>query len=79
MISKFYEELTKQPGKFEGEARYVPYFYDLMLEGTGEQLDDEVISIKITPEDIKIFPELQDYKEVLLTVDNNGFVYGSAV
>jgi len=75
-IVKHYEEMVKQPGKFEGEPRVAPYFYNLVLNGEGEQLEEGCFSIKITPEDCEIFPELEGYKRVILYVDNDGFVYG---
>ena len=76
-IVKHYEEMVKQPGKFEGQPRFIPYFYDLVLDGGG-YIDDTTAEIEITSEDVKLFPELKGYDKVVLYEDNDGFVYGEA-
>jgi len=73
---KHYEEIVKQPGKFEGQPRFIPYFYNLMLGGEGTTATELVTEIEITSEDVKLFPELKGYDKVVLYVDNDRFVYG---
>ena len=61
------------PGKFEMEQRYVPYFWDAFLNGDGED-DDGVLIFDVQPEDIEQFPELKDRSQVKLLETENGFV-----
>ena len=75
--------IIRSPGKFEGEPLYAPYFWDLVLEGTGEVYSvtpfeecDESWRVEIDDEDRREFPELlQTAKYIRLWVDDNGFVY----
>ena len=69
------------PGKFEGEMLYVPYFYDKGMEG----MADEDIQIAegesawiftLTPEDHELVPELGEATELAIRNDSNGFIYG---
>lgn len=76
-----YEEMVSHPGKFEGEARYVPYFYDIMMDGGGEVVEDnghdgwvdQVMRFEVDPEDVQLFPELS-VGSIYLHFDNQGFV-----
>ena len=72
-----YRSLVKSPGRFEGEEAYVPYFYDLSLEGDGEDTTDGSIMFDILKADIEKFPELSGKKKIWLTIAENGFVYGN--
>jgi hypothetical protein len=67
-----------RPGKFEGEPTFVPYFWDAILEGSGDE-DFEVdgcmwTSLAVNPEDVARFPELHNIKLVALSEDSQGFV-----
>ena len=73
---EFYEDLVKYAGKFQGEKRWVPYFYDVMLGGEGEETEDGNIIFEVVSEDIRVFPELEGKKKVWLTISESGFVYG---
>lgn len=68
--------IIRNPGKFEGEMLYVPYFYDWFLDGSGDEQDDGTILFDVCDRDREIFPELDDAETITLTVDSNGFVYG---
>jgi hypothetical protein len=48
------------PGKFEGEMLYVPYFFDVSLEGLSDVLADGTISVEIMDEDVVHFAERRD-------------------
>ena len=72
-----YVEIVSHPGKFEGEAAYSPYFYDSMLNGDGEWINDTEQLFWISPEDILIFPDLKGFEAVLCTEDEQGFWYCS--
>ncbi len=60
------------PGKFEGEMIYVPYFWECFLDGTADS--DNPISISVTPSDLAAFPELGSIKTVWLYERSDGFV-----
>ena len=68
------EEIVKSPGKFEGESRYVPYYWESYLNGFADGDDGEVLSFKVEPEDKTLFPELRRRKVVKLIETNDGFV-----
>lgn len=76
--------IIQNPGKFEAESIYSPYYYDLMLNGDGELIADEDyydsvnVYFRITSEDKQIFPELNNYDIILLYENNLGFVYCQA-
>jgi hypothetical protein len=48
----------KTPGKFEGEEDYAPYFYDAMMNGFDERVDDLSV-FEIDEEDARRFPQLK--------------------
>lgn len=72
MMNKSHEQIRSECqdrvdslGKFEGENIYAPYFYDAMLLGEGEILEDEngdeFVAFTINETDMEIFPELEWY------------------
>jgi len=68
----------RSPGKFEGERVYVPYFYELFLDGCAED-DGDVLRFVIAEEDMTEFPELtaDGYKvddPLALRMRDDGFV-----
>jgi hypothetical protein len=62
------------PGKFEGEAAYVPYFWDLFLEGFAGADHGDVMKFRVQPEDRALFPELKGRHWVSLRETDQGFV-----
>lgn len=79
------EEIEKQfnvkdgrivsPGKFEGEMVYLPFFWEMFLDGAADNDDGKVISIKIEPKDREMFPELGTrQKRVRFYETDQGFV-----
>lgn len=62
------------PGQFEGEAVYVPYFWEAFLNGMSDRDDGDVIGFDLTLEDKEIFPELKRKRTVRLLQRNDGFV-----
>ena len=62
------------PGKFEGEALYVPYFWEKGLSGWYDDEEDGNYVFFVMPEDREQFPELKQLRRVVLTEDDNGFV-----
>ncbi|MFH1031069.1 MAG: hypothetical protein V1767_00660 [Chloroflexota bacterium] len=69
-----YEEYVKGPGKFECEARYVPYYWGVFLEGFADEDDGKILSFNVSAEDKENFPELKRRKVIKLYEDDIGFV-----
>ena len=65
-------------GKFEGEPRFVPYFWESGLDGcSDEDYTDEtgaVYAFDVDDRDKKLFPELSEIKRIELREDEQGFV-----
>lgn len=65
------------PGKFQGEPRWVPYFY--ALEDDDEFTDGAAVAYRafqLTPEERQQFPELKTTFAVVLAETDDGFVTG---
>jgi hypothetical protein len=69
------------PGKFEGESAYAPYFWDEACDGSEELLADMeshgefVALLDVTSEDRAAFPEIDsDTVAMLIRESNEGFV-----
>lgn len=71
---KEYESDVKRPGKFEGQARYIPYFYEVYLDGGADDDDGRVLTFRLNADDKKWFPELKRRKAVKIEVTDYGFV-----
>jgi hypothetical protein len=75
---KPYDEDVSHPGKFQGEPAYVPFYWEMTLEGfASEELDDngQLWSIFFpSDEDRAIFPEIGDAYAIALWEDDFGFV-----
>jgi len=67
--------IIRDPGKFEGEQLYVPYFWDAFMNGGADEDDGEVMSFDVGDEDRKEFPELVGVARVQLQESDTGFVY----
>lgn len=68
------EALVRGPGQFEGEAVYVPYFWEAYLNGCADRDDGRVLGFDVTAEDREIFPELKGRRTVRLYQREDGFV-----
>jgi hypothetical protein len=68
----------EEPGKFEGEAMYTPYFYDLALDGGSDEtihIDNCAYDIfEISKDDIDRYPELDGIDRVAIYERDDGFV-----
>lgn len=69
------EDLVSRPGRFEGEPPFVPYFWDLAMNGFANYDNGEVFRFIIEAEDIENWVDLDTYDWIELYTDNNGFVY----
>jgi hypothetical protein len=62
------------PGQFEGEMLYVPYFWDAYLNGMADGDEDGILEFDVNDDDRALFPELKDKSQVLLYQRSDGFV-----
>jgi hypothetical protein len=70
--------IITSPGKFEGEACFVPHLWEACLNGEGLEVPDSLdaeYELKITDEDRKEWPELSRVYTAILYESFNGFVY----
>lgn len=70
--------VIQSPGKFESEAAWAPYFWDVTMDGTCDEItigDDTVYVVEISNEDRAMWPELDANKTLaLLQESDQGFV-----
>jgi hypothetical protein len=62
------------PGKFEAERLYVPYFWEAYMSGCADTDDGEILGFRVEAQDIERFPELSKVEWVFLVEDDQGFV-----
>ena len=66
-------------GKFEGEPLLVPYFWDMVMNGFGDdtrEIDGLLVErFEITKEDKENFPELSNHNYIDLWESENDFVF----
>jgi hypothetical protein len=67
-------EIVSRPGKFEREPPYVPYFWDVYLNGCADRDDGTTLGFDVTAEDRALFPELKGRHAVRLVETDSGFV-----
>lgn len=67
-------EACEHPGKFEGCAPYVAYFWALFMEGCADRDDGSRIGFDLTTEDKALFPELRGRRTVNVCETSDGFV-----
>lgn len=68
------EGVIESPGKFEGEMIYVPYFWDMGLDGFADSDDGEVFEFAVSDAEREIFPELEGAEMIELYESDSGFV-----
>lgn len=68
------EEAVSRPGKFEGERPYVPFYWDILLDGGADEEDGDVAIFRVTDEDRATFPELAGRETVRIYERSDGFV-----
>ena len=71
---KEYVDQVSHPGKFEGEAPYVPYYWEAYLNGFADRDNGAVLGFDVTAEDRQLFPELKGRRTVRLIETEQGFV-----
>lgn len=69
------ESRITDPGMFEGQKVYVPYFWDVYLNGCADRDDGTVLGFDITKEDREKYPEIPARKRTIrLMQTDSGFV-----
>jgi len=72
------KEMVSRPGKFEGEQAWCPHFWDASLDGADDDIsvsdDFGYVMMRVTPEDVALFPDLAGTECVYLSEDSQGFV-----
>lgn len=63
-----------EPGKFEGEPLFVPYFYRCGLDGHGDYDENNNWVFEITDDDRGLFPDLADSTQITIIETESGFV-----
>lgn len=65
----------QEPGPFEGQPYYTPYFWEAVLQGSLEPDRDGIYELEVEEEDTQRFPELQVGQKVLLRRAEDGFIH----
>ena len=65
---------TRRPGRFDGEPAYVPYFWQVYLDGGADRDDGRILGFDLSPTDRLLFPDLRGRRTVKLYEDDCGFV-----
>lgn len=73
------ESEVRRPGKFEGQPKWVPFFYEMSLLGAADESNDEGYRFVLNDVDRKSFSELWDVYDITIVVDDQGFVLGRTV
>lgn len=93
MTKTDYAEIVSRRGKFEGEPACTPYFYDLVMDGSGEPVYDDPADsddadttllydvFTIDGSDIELFPELEEHlgRQLCIWENTQGFVVSKIV
>lgn len=70
-----------QPGKFEGEPVFAPYYWDMGLQGFADSDNGRVYGFRFVNggEDFKLWPELKKWlgrkRSLKMWEDSQGFVH----
>jgi hypothetical protein len=68
--------IIRSPGEFQGQALYMPHFWDrFMDDGADENVDDsDLVCCTVTFEDVMEFPELKLGQVVRFYEDDKGCI-----
>lgn len=73
-IYKTKDGVITSPGKFEGQLLYVPYFWEIFLDGGVDDEKGDVLIFKIDANDRKLFPEISKKQKTIKLKETGGFV-----
>lgn len=68
------EGRIQNPGKFEGEKLYVPYFWEAFMDGLVDDFEEDVMVFHVDDADVVEFPELGVARIVKLVENELGLV-----
>jgi len=68
--------IIQGPGKFEAEMYWVPYYWDIGMNGFADEDDGTNWLFRLDAEDYKKFPELKGHKNIIISSSEQGFVSG---
>ena len=71
-------DAVRHPGKFEGEAAYVPYYWDRSLDGGSDEDLGSLQGFRLDEADYDVWPELEGRDWLWLQESGDGFVYESS-
>ena len=74
MDRDYYTDIVSHPGKFESCCAYVPYFWDVYMDGMADRDDGKILGFDIMSEDKEMFPELKRRRTVNLYETDDGFI-----
>jgi hypothetical protein len=66
--------IITSPGQFEGEMYYLPYYWEIYLDGCADRDDGKTLGFDISPEEKIAFPELRRRRTVRLCQLDQGFI-----
>ena len=67
-------DIIADPGKFEGQCLYVPYYWRIYLNGFADRDDGQVLGFDVSADDKAKFPSLEHRRTVKLVESDLGFV-----
>jgi len=78
-LEQAFEHDPSMPGKFEGEPAYVVYYWHCMLDGDGEEGEDDEDSMRfeVNESELRMFPELDGSQVIEIWFPDSGFVYSA--
>ena len=62
------------PGRFGGEPRYVPHYWDIYMDGLADRDDGTTLGFDVSAEDVAAYPELKNRRTVRLVQSDQGFI-----
>ena len=63
------------PGMYEGEPAYLPYFHAQAMEGCAQEDAEGNWYFDIDKHDREMYPELNEVRRLYILQDDSGFVY----
>jgi hypothetical protein len=67
--------IIKDLGKFEGEPRYAPYYWNQGLDGAWDEDENGVYFFVLGDTDYDMFPELKGEYGIAVEESDQGFVF----
>lgn len=71
--------VIRNPGRFEGEPLWAPYYWDVYMNGGADDDDGGCLSFDVSEDDRVIFPELADVARVEIYQRDDGFISSATI